>query len=920
MEFRVLGAFEAVGDNGPIRLGGQKQRALLAFLLLNRNLVVPRDRLIDVLWGEHPPKTAAHTVQVFVSDLRKAIGPEASGLVTQGQGYLLNVTNGAVDVDRAERLLASGRDALGQKRPRTAAARLGEALSLWRGPPLADFAGEAWARAEIARLQELRLACLEERIEADLALGRHVNLVSELHALVDAEPLRERLRAQLMLSLYRSGRQAEALEAYRHARRTLIEELGIEPGPELQELQRKILRHDPRLSAEPALRTERASLPSPPTPLVGRERELAQVLDLLARDEVRLLTLTGEGGIGKTRLALAAAEALAEPYAEPYRDAVAFVGLASLRDPELVIPSIAQAVGVGEQPGEPIGATLTRALTGREILVVLDNVEHLLPAARAIAALIASSPGLQLLATSREPLHLQAEHEYAVPPLDEDESVELFLRRTRAVRPGFDGDDEVRAICARLDRLPLAIELAAARAKFLSAATILERLERRLPLLTGGPSDAPPRQHTMRQTIDWSYELLSPEEQRLFARLSVFAGAFSLEAAESVCDASFATLASLVEKSLVRARDGRFSLLQVIREYAADRFRGADDVAETRQRHAEHVLELAREAERGLRGPEERVWLDRLAAEQDDIRAALSWLEHAGATDAQLELVGCISTFWYVRGGWREGHRWVEQALARSKGRKSLPRAKALRAAWGFALPLGDLASARAYAEESLAIFSAFGDPLGVASALSRLGSVATERRDFLEARRFFEEALVHGREAGDPRTLAIVIGDLGDLAMREGDYARAVSFTEEAVAQLRGLGLEEPLGWALCNLAFSLLRTGRAEDAALASRESLAIAQRIGDVGVIVFNLVLLGSVTAGGGNAELGARLLGSAEALRDQVGLALTGLEQDVQQETLTGLHGALSPDAFEAAFAEGRAMSADAAVSAALAVGL
>jgi predicted ATPase/DNA-binding SARP family transcriptional activator len=911
MEFRVLGPLEVLGAGGPVRLGGPKQRAVLAFLLLDRNRAVPRDALVDALWRAHPPKTSAHTIQVFVSDLRKALEAEGEGkLVTRTRGYLLAVEDGEVDVDRFERLLARGREALAQKRPRAAAARLREALSLWRGPPLADFTEAPWARPEIARLEELRLACLEERIEADLALGRHAGLVGELATLIDKEPHRERLRAQLMLALYRSGRQADALDAYQDARRALVEELGIEPGPALQELQRKILQQDAELSLELLPRTRRPSLPTPLTPLVGREHEVETVVDLLADDELRLLTLTGPGGIGKTRLALAAAEGLAEVYA----DAVCFVGLASLDDPELVLPTIAHALGIGEHQGESIGTTLARALADRELLLVLDNVEHLLAAGPAIAGLMAACPMLRLLATSREPMHLQGEHEYPVPPLTEDESVELFLRRARAVKPGITAGSETREICLRLDRLPLAVELAAAHSKLLGPAAILDRLERRLPLLTGGPSDAPARQRTMRQAIDWSHELLSPDEQQLFARLSAFAGGFSLEAAERVCDASFSTLSSLVEKSLVQADDGRFSMLGVIREYASEHLD-----PEFRQRHSEFVLDLAREAEEGLRGADERIWIERLAEEEANIRAALTWLEQTGQTDAQLELIGCIWIFLYVRGGWREGLRWVEHALARSEGRQTQPRAKALSAAWGFAQPLGDSVAAQAYAEESLAIFRALGDRAGTARALSHLATGSTERGDHADAERLFDEAIDEARAAGDLRTLALITGNLGDLAMREGDFERAVSLSRETVAELRELGLDEPLGWALCNLAFSLALSGRDEEADRASRESLAIADRIGDVVVLVFNLVLLASLASGRSEAESAARLLGSAEALREQVGLALSGSEHELQLKTLTELRHALSPKAFDAAFAQGRSMSTEEAVAAALEAG-
>ena len=709
VEFCLLGPLEARRNGEPVPLGGAKQRALLARLLVDAPAVVSTDTLVDDLWGEQPPDGALHTVQVVVSRLRKVLGPEA--LVTRAPGYLVV---GDVDVGRFRQLVARARERREEGHLEAAVAQLAEALALWRGPPLAEFAYEAFAASHIERLEEERLAALEERIELELELGHHARLVGELEELCGAQPLRERLHEFLMLALYRSGRQSEALQVYAELRQRLVEELGLDPGASIQALERGILQHDVTLDAvaskrqplpqgtvtflftdieestqrlhelgpeayaralvehrhllrtafaahagvevdtqgdaffvafptalgalaaatqaqaeladgplrvrmalhtgtplradegyvgvdvhraariaaaghggqvlvsastaalaedvplrdlgehrfkdlaapervyqlgegdfDPLNTLYRTNLPVPATPFLGRERELAEVVGLLGRDDLRLLTLTGPGGTGKTRLGLEAVAALAEKYPQ----GVWWVPLASLRDPELVLGAAAQALGARDALAAHIG--------DKRLLMLFDNFEQVIDAADRLAELLASCPRLELLVTSREPLHLAGEQEYPVPPLAPDEGVDFFLARARAVDPAFRADDAVAAICRRLDELPLALELAAARVKALSPTQILDRLERRLPLLTGGPRDLPERHRTLRATIDWSYDLLSNEEQQLFRRLGVFAGGCTLEAVEDVVGAHLDTLQSLVEKSLVRFSNSR---------------------------------------------------------------------------------------------------------------------------------------------------------------------------------------------------------------------------------------------------------------------------------------------------------------------------------------------------------------------------
>jgi predicted ATPase/DNA-binding SARP family transcriptional activator len=640
VEFRILGPLEVVHQGQRVSVGAAKEQALLAVLLLHAGEVVSRERLIDELWGESPPQTAAKAVNVRISQLRKALATDnGHPIATRSGGYALDVDAALVDATTFENLLADARARAAPGDLEFVGTILRDALSLWRGPALAGIALESNSRHEVQRLEELRLAALHDRIDCDLALGRHEHVVAELEALVAEHPLRERLRGQYMLALYRSGRQADALRAFQDARQLLVDALGLEPSPALLRLQKAILNPDRALDAPAGIgqteleprrddatgaattigvavadavelaRRRAPHLPGAPSILIGRRRELDELASLLT-GPARLVTVTGPGGIGKTRLALAAAEKVADTFAEGAR----FVSLAALPHERHVAAAVASPFGVRDFD----------ELDEREALLVVDNFEHLVAAAPVVSALLAAAPQSKALVTSRSPLRIAGEIEYPLAPLDEDDALALFADRASAVRPAFAADDASREICRRLDCLPLALELAAPHLRSLQPAALLERLQRRLPLLSDGRRDAPARQRTLRATIAWSYTLLDPNLQTRFAQLSVFAGTFSLGAAEAVVGATLDQVERLVEASLLTpVGDDRFFMLETIREFASEQV-DAHDLEATRADHAGFFAAVAESA--GLTvGSDAPMEHSRAVTDLDNFRAALDW-------------------------------------------------------------------------------------------------------------------------------------------------------------------------------------------------------------------------------------------------------------------------------------------------------
>ncbi len=606
----------------------------------------------------------------------------------------------------------------------------------------------------------------------------------------------------------------------------------------------------------PRLKTlYQTNLPIPATPFLGRDQEVADVVTLLRRADVRLLTLTGPGGTGKTRLA---AETAARS-SEDYPHGVWWVPLAPLRDPALVLETARGVLGAA--------GDLARHIGDASMLLLFDNFEHVVEAGPDVAALLASCPNLALLVTSRQALHVSGEHEYPVPSLARSDAVALFMTRAHAAKPDFSDDGAVGDICQRLEDLPLAVELAAARVKALSPRQILGRLERRLALLTGGANDLPERQRTLRATIEWSHDLLRPEERRLFARLAVFRGGCTLETAEDVAEADLDALQSLVDKSLLRLRGGRFWMLETIREYAVERLEESGDSEEIRRRHAEHFVAVAEESEPHLLR-DSIEWLDRLEAELNNIRAVMDRLEDAGDYELSLRLGGALLRFWYLKSHHAEAQRRLEKALGAHSAQTS-SRAKALHAAAAMAHDLGDRATARLRIQEAIAIFRKLGDKRGIGWANLSAGMALEEEGDLKSAYSLFEESLHIFGELGDDHFVLLANNNLARVTYELGDWDRGIALHEGNLRRARELGNERIEAGLLSQLGTMLGEVGRLEEATAILREAIRIEHRRGNLLEVAINLSRLASVMAFRGLADTAARLLASSESLAQQLG---------------------------------------------------
>jgi predicted ATPase/DNA-binding SARP family transcriptional activator len=914
VEVRLLGPFELATVEGPQRLPGHGERTLLALLALSTGRAVALPTLVEALWDpDHQPDDPVNALQIRISKLRRALaGMGCTDVIDrQGFAYRLRIEPSDVDVHVFRELIENARRT---GDPREAIDLYDRSLVLWRGEPLVDFVGPAWSGIEATQLSELRLAAVMERAERMLTLGLYERVVADLEPFVAAAPTRERLVAQLMTALFNAGRQAAALEVYARTRHALTEELGLDPSRELRTVMEQILRHDPaitpRVSRPPQPRkpmerphpapggeVENAgNLPLRLTSFVGRQSELTRCRELLAGS--RLITLVGPGGAGKTALGIEAGRSLA-----PTSDGVWLVRLAPVSEPEMLTQAVADALGLSIEGGTATHHprdVLVAQLADRDTVIVMDNCEHIVePVASLVETVLGRCPRVRILATSREALAVPGEVQLPVAPLGTPErgtpperigdypAVQLFLDRAQAATAhhAFDADalEAVAEICRRLDGIPLALELAAARLTSLTAIELADHVQDRFAVLTSGSRTAEARQQTLRRTVDWSHELLSEPQRVLFRRLAVFRGGWTLDAAQVVASASDLPAAAvldlldrLVKQSLVVADPSgghtRYRMLETLRQYAGDRLTEAGEREACADAHAGFFVELGERAETGLRGRSQGRWVQVVRDEHANLRAALSWLIEKGDAERALRLAGSLGLYWHL-GRHLEGRETLRAVLALPGGSPHA-RARALQAVSLVERPRACIvhpsAQCAAAAQESLGLFEAAGDvpraafsrlllavegvgatprvdaaalldqadrefeqledPWGRAVVAFVRMEIQLKRGDEATARAAAEHAVRLFRALDDGWGLSGVLYHYGYGVQRFGAYADAVPLLEEAIQVAAAAGVHNTVQWATADLGLALLALGRVEEASACFARAGAVSEQVGD------------------------------------------------------------------------------------------
>ena len=880
LEVRLLGPFEVVVGGKPVDVPGAKRQALVACLALRAGRVVATDTLVEALWGSELPSAPRNAVQHHVTRLRRALGPDTIRLAADG--YALE---GAVaDAMEFEELLAAARGALRAGDARGARETIADALDLWRGPALLGLPQSSWATAEAGRLDSLRLDALEERFEAALALGEHADLVPAIRAALEESPFRERLWGQLMLALYRSGRQAEALEVFQEARRMLLEELALEPGPELRRLQEAILAHDPAIAPVSVAPQRRGNLPASSTSFIGREAELAQVAELLRGH--RLVTLTGPPGVGKSRLAL---EAVRSAESE-LRDGAWHVDLARAATSADVVRLAAQCLDV--RGADPLARTVAR-LHETDAMLVFDSCEHVIEeAARVVETVLRGCPGVRVLATSREVLHVPGEVRFAVSPLavpDQGPStalgapaVELFTARARAARPGFELTDEDAWLAVEISRLvdglPLAIELAAARVNVLGLAEIHALVSRRLELLRERherpASDAV--RAALGTLVEWSYDLLHTDEKTLLHHVAVHRGGAPLRALVEAGAAHgldemtvVELLGTLVDKSIVTvsfpSTDARYDVLDTVRDYALERLAESGGLGAARKAHAEHFATLADAAHAALRGSDWRAWVGRLELEHDNLWAALTYAHEAPDADIAGRL-GTLALYFTVAERVSEGRRFVELATASGDAPAALRlELEAFRCY--FATEEFDLDAAIEMGERALVAT----EPLPPQAALVEvtLALARAEAGDGERAAVLAEQAHARIQPTGDDWSIAVISLLRAQVAALAGDVSTVAALAAQAYRHAGAIGFDAFQVPALLLGAWVAERRSDEDAAEEAYQRAFTLAGDAGFADHAAFSLAGLGWVAFASGDLrkaeELERRALAAAEAAR-------------------------------------------------------
>ncbi len=939
MEYRILGPFEVVRAGVALPLGGPRQQAVLVTLLLHAGETLTADRIIEEVWGAAAPRDAVNTLHGYVFHLRQALEPErpkgtpAQVLVSDRSGYRLDASPESIDAATFERLADHGRRLLSAGDPEQAAARLAEALLVWRGDPLPGFEDLDAARADVRRLEERRLQAMEDRMEALLGAGDSDGALTELDRVIADHPWHERLWELRMLGLYRAGRQADALAAFAEVRGLMREELGLDPGPALTRMETRILDHDPSL--EPTPTVERTPpipgrIPHPATSFVGRHDDVNRLLQML--DSARLVTVIGPGGVGKTRLALEAMHR-AEPALE-----TAFVDLADVARDEMVIGAVATALGAGEEGGSAGVEAIRRVIGDRILVVVLDNCEHVIaPAAGVASDLLAACAGVRIVATSREALAIDGEQLLALAPMSTPPhdfrgataaarlwpAVELFASRALAGRRDLDLDaemDSVITICRALDGIPLALELAAARLRSMPLRDLADRIEDRFRVLTGGSRTRVSRQQTLEATVAWSYALLDDLERLVFSRLSVFVGGFDLEAAEAVTSAApversdvIDLVGQLVDKSLVvlDAGSGRYRMLETIRAYAAARLVdecGASD--QTRSRHARWCAEVMTAHAPGLRGGGHPDTIEAIERDAANFRAALDWSFTADQPDLAVTLAADLGSWWELRGLLTEGRGQLERALATGAG-SDIDRYRLMLAIGFVARRQGDQAAALHHSESALAGFRQCDDPAHLAHALGRVAWVALGAGDADRAISLANEGLELAHQLGDDSVAPWMHLGLGHAAHAKGELEAATEALILARDGFQAIDNGPGLGRALFHLALLALERGDLEAAGTAASDSVAVMHEGHDLNGTLMGIEVVARVASSTGDHPTAVRLCAATARWRQQSGAHDHGGLDDLDEITTRAIT-ELSPADLDAAAAAGASLTLDDAV--------
>jgi predicted ATPase/DNA-binding SARP family transcriptional activator len=938
LEVRLLGPIEVRRDGTPIQLGGPRQRALLALLAVQPGRARSVDELVEELWSGEPSEAAGPSLRTYVARLRRSLAGD-DALWSRDGGYALDIPATSIDAGRFEALVREAEQALLDRRPQPAQANLRQAIALWRGEPFGDVRHLPSLEIEAMRLEELRLHAVELRLRADLELGEAAGIVDELEALTQRHPHRERLWHHLMLALYRSGRQADALAAYHRARARLDDELGIDPGPELQALEAAILRQEVPAAA-PA--DDRHNLPEPISTFIGRGVELGAIKSAL--ENHRIVTLSGVGGVGKTRLAIEAARRSIPDYP----DGVWFVDFSALRDPALVAAQVAAVVQVQEQQGLTIAERLTVALKTARALLVLDNCEHVRDeAARLAATLLRGARHVRILATSREVLGIPGELAHAVPPLElagqalgpdavrDSEAVRLFLDRAREASPGLLVTDAtvetVARICADLDGLPLGIELAAARARVLAPAEIEKRLRDRFRFLVSWRALSPARHRTLREAMDWSYELLAPREQETLRRFAVFAGGATLDAVAAVCTggdeaAALDSLERLVEASLLAVdttqEPSRYRVLETVRQYGDEALDAAGERDQARSRHAAYFTRFAQDVATPLRSNVGGGLLPRVMADRDNARAAMAWSRDTGDWPALVAMADALWWLFWIRGELTEARGWLELAVQHPEGSDRETHASAMLGLAGIAWAQADDLASQRWAEAARAAFREIGHVRYEASALNTLGLSFHRRNDFDQARRAFEESLALLRSPdldaeAAARNITVALDNLASTHHEVHDDAAARRLYLEARALNAARRDVEGVAMNDLHLAILDVEAGLWSEASERLASALEQYRSMGFLQYAAECLEAASAVANGGGAYRDAAFMLGTAGRLRDQAGLPPVPFIAALRSRQLRVAHLALGEADMEAELAAGRASPPDAAMGRAIA---